>query len=92
MAVSRARCIVLSATGERRWRLWQIVRREPSLRELANRSQLGDAECQRYLAQAERMFAEASIELPCSLDTIGLDDTARPIYVALVPRDSRGVS
>ncbi|HEY0255395.1 MAG TPA: GTPase domain-containing protein [Kofleriaceae bacterium] len=79
VALSR-RCIVLAATGDGRWRLWQIVKREPSLRELVANRVL-------EVTAAERLVDEASTAcaLPCSLDSLGVTELARPRFVGLMP-------
>jgi hypothetical protein len=88
--LSRGRCIVLAATGDGRFRLWQIVREEPSIRQLF----IGDGEnlaprlAARQLATASRLMGEAqaacarqSLALPCTFDTIGVSESGQPIYV-----------
>jgi signal recognition particle receptor subunit beta len=88
--LSRGRCIVLAATGDGRFRLWQIVREEPSIRQLF----IGDGEnlvprlAARQLATASRLLSDAqaacarhSIALPCTLDTIGVSESGKAIYV-----------
>ena len=88
--LSRGRCIVLAGTGDGRFRLWQIVREEPSIRQLF----IGDGEnlaprlAARQLATASRFMAEAqaacsrlSLALPCTFDTIGVSESGQPIYV-----------
>jgi hypothetical protein len=98
--LSTQRCIVLAETGDGRWRLWQIVRREPSLRELfgdgsepvdpQGAAALRLASAGRRLAEARAMCAAAALPLPCSLDTIGISDVDRPIFVGLVPHERGG--
>lgn len=73
--ISRDRCIVLTTTGDGRWRLWQIVRTEPSLRALG-RDELLDpfvADCTRAAAPFE-----------ATLDTVGVDQ-ARPVFIGFLP-------
>ena len=90
--LSSSRCIVLAETGDGGWRLWQVVRREPSLREVfVDRIHGVDApEVARRLASVSRLLAEAkyvcaatSLALPCSLDTIGVSGAERPKYIGL---------
>lgn len=92
--LSKARCLVLAETDDGRFRLWQIVRREPTLRELfvdgsdtliarhAAR-QLGTAS--RLLAQAYAKCESGTWALECSLDSIGASELGEAIYVANAP-------
>jgi signal recognition particle receptor subunit beta len=89
--VSPHRCIVLAATGDGMWRLWQIVRAEESLRDLVERTS-SDAEtvidslCQtaQLLVQVNEKLAAAPCELSCNLDTVGVCD-ASGMYIGLMP-------
>lgn len=94
--VSPRRCIVLAATGDGQWRLWQIVRAQESLRESvgkATRDPTPDLVafrlCQtaQLLVDAQRRLAETPCELPCSLDTIGEVD-ASAVYIGLMPESA----
>jgi hypothetical protein len=97
--LSKGRCLVLAETGDGRFRLWQIVQSEPTLRELfvdgsetlitrhAAR-QLGTAS--RLLAQAHAKSAQGAWALECSLDTIGASDVGEAIYVAHAPFSAEG--
>ena len=98
--LSKGRCIVLAATGDGRFRLWQIVRDEPSLRQLF----IGDGEnlmprlAARQLATASRFLGEAhaacaryAIALPCTLDTIGVSEGGQPVYVGDVAFTTSGI-
>lgn len=76
---SPRRCIVLAETGTGAWRLWQIVRREPTLREMT----IDVAMAERIVADAAASCARARVA--CTLDTIGLTATRRPVYVGLMP-------
>jgi signal recognition particle receptor subunit beta len=91
-AVSPSRCIVLADSGVRGWRLWQILRAEPSLREaveaalrqpseamLARLSQLAQ-----LLLEADDKLARLFVPLPCTLDTIGAW-SGNPVYIGLMP-------
>ena len=89
--VSPHRCIVLAATGDGTWRLWQIVRAEESLREMVERTSgtadvVIDSLCQtaQLLLQVNEKLAEAPCELPCSLDTVGACDESG-MYIGLMP-------
>ena len=89
--LSRRRCLVLAETGDGKSRLWQIVRKESSLRNLLGD---GDGDAQdvaRRLANASRLLAEAqalcanrALPLCCTLDTIGVSELNQPVYVGLV--------
>lgn len=93
--VSAQRCIVLAATGDGRWRLWQIVRAEESLRERVERAadepaldELAAELCQvaRSLLDVHERLAQAPCELAVSLDSIGACD-ASGMYIGLMPDD-----
>jgi hypothetical protein len=95
-AVSPRRCIVLAATGEGRWRLWQIVRAEPALREYAaaaSREPTPDLAVYRLCQTAELLvdlherLREMPCELPCSLDTVGQTET-QAVYIGLMPNNA----
>lgn len=88
--LSRGRCVVLAATDDGRFRLWQLIRSEPSLRHLFVDGcealiprhvarQLATA-C-RLMSQAQATCARHSISLACTLDTVGISDSSQPIYV-----------
>ncbi len=92
--LSRRRCIVLAALGEGRFRLWQIVRQEASLRDLfvdgcetliPRHAARQLASASRSLAEAHAVCADRSLTLDCTLDTIGLSDSGEPVYVGDVP-------
>jgi len=98
--VSPHRCIVLAATGDGRWRLWQIVRAEESLRERVDRITTeaepddvlaGLYQTAQLLVEVNEKLAEAPCELPCSLDTVGacLDSG---MYIGLMPESPVEVS
>lgn len=84
-AVSRHRCIVLAETGDGRWRLWQIVRREPALREQPD---ISPERAERMVADAAAACRAAAVAVPCTLDTVGAE-LDRPIYIGLVPAVGR---
>jgi signal recognition particle receptor subunit beta len=104
--LSKGRCIVLAPAGDGGFRIWQIVRAEPSLRELFvdGCEDMVPRHAARQLASACRLLTEAhafcsfqGLRLECSLDTIGVSDVGRPIYVGDFPfpgpseRDNQGV-
>jgi signal recognition particle receptor subunit beta len=92
-AVSARRCIVLADDGAQGWRLWQIVRAEPSLRELIDDA-LREPTCEamllricqaaQLLLDADRKLASAPLILPCNLDTVGPCE-ASAVYIGLMP-------
>jgi hypothetical protein len=77
--ISRRRCIVLAETGDGRWRLWQVVRVEPTLRQLAVRNG------ERLLETVEAACARAALNVPCTLDTVGITELDQPVFVGLMP-------
>lgn len=84
-ALSRRRCLVVAETGDGGWRLWQVVPREPTLRELIESAPLGDDEADRLVHQLGERCAGAAIDLPLSIDTVGLAELNRPVFVGLMP-------
>jgi signal recognition particle receptor subunit beta len=90
--VSSSRCIVLAATGDGRWRLWQIVRAEKSMRDHLD----GISSCSVQDAAQRIVDAVASIgdlierseAAPwagsCSLATVGRGDRGA-MYIGLMP-------
>ncbi|MBX3155013.1 MAG: GTPase domain-containing protein [Deltaproteobacteria bacterium] len=84
--LSRRRCIVLAATGEGRWRLWQIVQQEPTLRDLTSgASRLDGADARRLVGELLAACVNAALPLTCTIDTIGITDLRQPVYVGLMP-------
>jgi signal recognition particle receptor subunit beta len=92
--LSKGRCIVLSPSNDGGCRLWQLVRGEPSLRELFvdGCESLIPRHAARQLASAARFLAEArascasnAVKLPCTLDTIGVSDGGQAIFVSAFP-------
>ncbi len=90
--LSPQRCIVLAETGWGRWRLWQIVHTEESLRQrLSAALAKGEPEalagamhgCASRLLEARDSFA-ADPALPCRLGAIGSLRSA-PVYIGLLP-------
>lgn len=91
--VSPHRCIVLASTGDGRWRLWQIVRAEESLRDRVERAssesepaEVIDSLCEtaQLLVDVNERIAESPCDLPVSLDTIGACDESG-MYIGLMP-------
>lgn len=93
--ISVTRCVVLAATGQGTWRLWQIVRAERSLRERLEelRECSTDDAAARILEAASLLcdiggrIQKAPCSLPCTLDTIGSNDRGA-VYVGLMPMDA----
>lgn len=94
--LSRPRCIVLAETGDGRWRLWQIVKQQRSMRELSSewmRSNdamtvvRGMATVGQLLLEAGQVASHAALSLPWDLDTTGAQ-ADRPIFIGLAPRPS----
>lgn len=79
--VSPRRCIVLFETADSHWRLWQVVHREPNLRELEERGPLGVVAALRHVLAARAACRTIGVELPCTLDTLGARDDGRVQYV-----------
>lgn len=84
--MSARRCIVLAATGDGRWRLWQIVRAEESLRAFVEGAAAEVPEvCVQRLCTTGRLLLDvgtrAPFALPTSLDTVG----AEGAYIGLMP-------
>jgi signal recognition particle receptor subunit beta len=92
--LSDNRCIVLATTGQKTWRLWQIVRAERSLRErLTDIQRCTTPEAAQRIVEAATLLCEigtrmqsAPCSLPCTLDTIGCGDRG-PVYVGLMPME-----
>jgi signal recognition particle receptor subunit beta len=92
--LSKQRCVVLTAAPDRGFRLWQIVRVEPSVRELliGGWEYLAPKIVARQLAAVCRLLADAlalckreGLEFDCTLDTIGISELGRPHYVGDAP-------
>lgn len=92
--LSGGRVLVLADAGEDRQRVWQLLRQQPSLlehvRATVQASSASDAARElsvvaSKLALARELFADAQVDLPCSLRTIGCDRTGQPVYVGLMP-------
>jgi signal recognition particle receptor subunit beta len=92
--LSKGRCILLSPAPVGGYRLWQVVRAEPSLRELFvdGCDTMLPRHAARQLANAGRLLAEAlaacathGVALACTLDTVGVSELGTPIYVGDMP-------
>jgi hypothetical protein len=90
--ISKQRCIVLANDGRNRFRLWQLVGSESSLRSRIQAALLGDtrliasallSSARTFMEMAERL-AMASCELPLTLDTVGVSGSS-PVYVGPLP-------
>jgi len=90
--LSPRRCVVVADAGDGTWRLWQIVRAEPSLRDYLAGIERRDAdeatarllESASVLLDVGAKLAQTSCPLPCTLDTIGRGEHG-PIYIGLMP-------
>jgi signal recognition particle receptor subunit beta len=90
--ISKHRCLVLANDGQGCFRLWQLVRREASLRVRIETALKKDAAAivdalltstRHYLAMAERL-ATLDYELPLTLDTVAAGASG-PVYVGQLP-------
>jgi hypothetical protein len=90
--LSYSRCIVMAATGQGGWRLWQIVRAERSLRDhLDDLERCTTEEAAQRIVEAVTLLGDLSARLqdapcqvPCSLDTVGKGERGA-VYVGLMP-------
>jgi signal recognition particle receptor subunit beta len=90
--LSPRRCVVLADAGDGRWRLWQILRPERSLRDLLEglERRAADEAAVRLLEVATALFemelkiSHAICQVPCTLDTIGWVD-GKAAYIGLMP-------
>lgn len=94
--LSKQRCIVLAADGQSRYRLWQIVRIESSLRTQLEEALLGDAGiiasslvtvARSFMTMADRMSA-AMCELQLTLGNVG-GSVAGSVYLGFIPPPSQ---
>lgn len=98
-ATSPRRAIVLTEDGAGRWRLWQMVRAERSLREAVDRA-LDDptrngltaslGRVAQLLLEADARLGRLPLRLPCTLDSIGPSDTGA-VYIGLMPAPAAAV-
>lgn len=88
--ISDSRCVVLADAGDGAWRLWQVVRVQPTLRTwLADAATLELPQLYRRLVSAAGVLGEAharlaGTRLPITVDTVGRGPSGS-IYVALMP-------
>lgn len=95
--LSPRRVLVLAEAGGGRYRLWQLVRREPTLRDRLDES-VAEADALRLVADlagvsAHLLHARESLHtprlpLPCTLRTIGHDWRQPPLFVGIVPENA----
>ncbi|MDF3068853.1 MAG: hypothetical protein K0R38_4454 [Polyangiaceae bacterium] len=92
--LSPGRAVILADAGAGRLRLWQIVRSEATLRErlaaaLPSRDPMQLATellgVALQLSAARDFFATTTVNLPCTLWTVGANASARPAFVGLMP-------
>lgn len=90
--ISKHRCLVLANDGQGHFRLWQLVRREASLRARIESALKKDAaaiadalltSARMFLAMAERL-ATTSYDMPLTLDTVAAGSSG-PVYVGHLP-------
>jgi hypothetical protein len=90
--ISRHRCLVLANDGQGRFRLWQVVRKEASLRARIESALKKDvsaitdvllASARAFLAMSERLTA-ITCELPLSLDTTAVAASG-PVFIGHLP-------
>lgn len=93
--LSSGRTVILADAGSGRFRLWQLVRVSPSLREhllSAFSSEGSDALARELLAaaihllRARQSFRGADTSLPCTLWTVSGDLHRHPTFVGLMPK------
>lgn len=90
--LSPDRALMVATAGPSQFRLWQLVRVFPSLRERLLGDEHAPAEFARklcevaqYLLRARAEVAELRVNLRCSLWTIGGNELHRPVFVGLMP-------
>lgn len=88
--LSASRCIVLAEVGDGTWRLWQVVRVQPTLRDwLADASGLELPQLYRRLVSAAGVLGEAHAKLAGTRLAVTIDTVGRGAggaqYVALMP-------
>jgi hypothetical protein len=92
--LSKGRCLILSPGPHGTYRLWQVLRTEPTLRDLFidGCDSLTPRHAARQLANASRLLVEAQascrgqdLSWPCTLDTIGISEAGAAVYVGGVP-------
>lgn len=95
--LSDDRALMLAPVGDSQFRLWQLVRVFPSLRE----GMLGDGtaaefavklrEAAQHLLRARAALAALRLNLRCSLWTIGQNDKHQTVFVGLMPSPTESV-
>lgn len=83
---SKKRCLVVSEVAPGRWRLWQLVRHIPSLRDRLedDADRLDEATAEKLCAAIAPACAEH--RLTCTFDTVGIDPTTtQPVFIGLAP-------
>ncbi len=99
--LSDGRTVILADAGEGRYRLWQLVRSKPSLRErLAHHAveqpapqlaeALGDAAT--HLVGAHQSMRAAGAVLPCTLWTLSVDEQRGLVFSGLMPEVENAVA
>jgi signal recognition particle receptor subunit beta len=92
--VSPGRCLVLTQHEDEGWRLWQIVRKHPTLADAINqalaepdveRMAVKLRQCLNTLALAAQTFPDATSHLPLRLSTISCDEMLA-CYADILPR------
>lgn len=92
--VSLGRAVILADAGQGRFRLWQLVRVEVSLREQlvsafaaddAQQVAAGILDVASRLLLAHSWFSQSSTFLPCTLWTVAATRSPRPSFVGLMP-------
>jgi signal recognition particle receptor subunit beta len=90
--ISPDRALMLASAGPSQFRLWQLVRIFPSLRErlLSEIRGADELSANLYelacrLVEARQEVAKLGINLKCSLWTIGENESGRPVFVGLMP-------
>jgi hypothetical protein len=80
---SKKRCLVVSEVAPGRWRLWQLVRHIPSLRDRLE-DDLDEQTAEKLCAAIAP--ACAAHQLTCTFDTVGIDPTTtQPVFIGLAP-------
>lgn len=94
--LSPHRLVALCETGHGTYRLWQVVRAETSLwtrlvEALSTRDaaliEARSSEAAQLCARAATKWAQAPCELPCTLETVGVNDGTH--FIALMPEPQR---
>lgn len=95
--LSTRRVLVLAEAGGGRYRLWQLVRRERTLRDRIEEAMaeadalqlVADlASTSAHLVRARELLHTPRLPLPCTLRTIGSDMARDPVFVGIVPENA----